>query len=180
LTAAQSAILHHNFFERYAYVDAGFREPRDRDGPAEKGNTGNSTGDLVAKHEAAEIISPDAMSALQPMTSRADRPGIDPNPKEASIRQAEKTFDPSKDHRKFALLRNFFTSRKTASEKMSDEAYEKAANKAHAKRLSWALAATIWQQLTLAFCFRILSRKFRRRHAIQSGLIIRISGRQVV
>jgi hypothetical protein len=169
LSAAQSDLLEHAFFEKYANVDIKFRESRPSSTSMVKRATttsstesmeeldsGKTYEDIIANRDAVETLVPDASSTLQPITSRADRTGIEARRQDASIREAEKSF--VADRRSFAFS-DFFKRMKTSDpQELSDEAYEKAATKAHSWRLAYALLYTIKKPMTIALCVRLLSR----------------------
>lgn len=153
-----SDILGHNFYEKYAYVDKEFHSfsTRLEDAPS----TSNDTVDDTSNEKGTTLANANEKGsqapALEPMTSRADLPGpTEHNPKEASVRQAEKTFVASTDRWKWILL---LFKKGGSSRSQTPEEYEKAAVRARSKRLFWAAFGTVRKDLVLAFTARVISR----------------------
>jgi hypothetical protein len=166
-----SDALERAFFVKYANVDAKFREARKPGAIQEKQATRTPSDDSIEEldsgktHEGILVNGrgvrthlPDVRTNLQPMTSRADQPGIEVNPKDASIRDAEKSF--VADPKGFKFSQFFKRTKIKDSEKLSDEEYEKAATKAHTMRIIYALLYTIKKQMSIAVCVRLISREF--------------------
>ena len=167
LSRSLSDLLEHNFYELYAHVDAAFQDTRTAEEVCSNPPSADSHEKMSTEKETnsqeletgrnAEINGSDA---LQPMTSRVDLPGIsEPNPKHASIREAEKTFVPSVERWKwfFPILK-----KKGAIEFESVEQYDKAATRAHSMRLFYAIFRTVRTDIILAFIARLVSRECSR------------------
>ena len=171
MSASKSDTLERAFFVKYANVDAKFREARKpgsiegkraartpSDGSTEELSSEKIYEDALADRAAGGTQLPNVSTNLQPMTSRADRPGLEVNPKDASIRDAEKSF--VADPKGFPFSQFFKRAKNQDSGKLSDEEYEKAATKAHTMRMIYALLYTTKKPISIAICARIISRKF--------------------
>jgi hypothetical protein len=157
LSAHQSKLFEHNFYDRYAHIDAAYRRPRYENVREQDISSQGSSG---TDAPLADLVSDDPneerLHNMHPGTSRADLPGNEPNIKEASIRQAEKIFVPSMNRWGwiFHLLR-----RNPKANNLSFEQYEKAATRSRSLRLFWAAFHTVRKDLIMAFFARIVSRE---------------------
>ena len=159
LSAHQSKLFEHNFYDRYAHIDAAYRRPRYEN----LGEKDNSTGGRYSSGTDASLVdvtshdlNEERLHDMHPGTSRADIPGSEPNIKDASIRQAEKTFVPSMN--RWGWIFHLLT-RSPKANNLTPEQYEKAATRSRSLRLFWAAFRTVRKDLIMAFFARIVSRK---------------------
>ena len=171
LSASQSDTLERAFFVKYVNVDAKFRETRKpgtvgskpptrtpSDDSVEQLESGKTYEDILVTSTGVDNHLPNVLTNLQPMTSRADQPGLEINPKDASIRDAEKSF--VADRKGFTFSQFFKRTKNDDSGKLSDKDYEKAATKAHTVRMVYALLYTVKKPMSIAICARLISREF--------------------
>ena len=164
LSRSLSDLLEHNFYERYAHVDAAFRDTRTAEEVCSNPSSADSHEKMTTEKETnsreVEIrrdVEINGSDALRSMTSRVDLPGIgEPNPKYASIMEAEKTFVPAVERWKWFLP---ILKKKGAKDFESVEQYEKAATKARSMRLFYATFRTVRTDIILAFIARLSSRE---------------------
>jgi hypothetical protein len=163
LSCYQSNLLEHNFYEKYAHVDAAFRKPRPDKDSAQMERSGSFEVAINGKEEMSKLgpnreeLEAATTQTLQPMVSRADLPGANVNPKAASIRQAEKTFVPSTN--RWTWMLPLFLKKKDTSGSMPAEKLEKAAMRSRSIRLFWSCLHTVRRDFLIALSVRLVSRE---------------------
>lgn len=156
-------MLEHNFYEKYAHVDAAFQKPQPDEDSVQAERSGSVKVAIDGKDKTSELghnkeeLEAAATQTLQPMVSRTDLPGANVNPKAASIRQAEKTFVPTTNRWTWVLP--LFLKKKDTSGSMLAEKHEKAAMRSHSIRLFWSCLRTVRRDFLIALSVRLVSRE---------------------